>query len=59
MYNKVLTHSVTNQMKLLKSFQNFIGFTDKSSFVESGTTWVIKTLASLIATKICSSRQVI
>ena len=59
MYNKVLTHFVTNQMKLLKSFQNFIEFTDKSSFVTSGTIWIIKTLASLIATKICSSRQVI
>ena len=59
MHDKVQTHSVTNQMKLLKSFQNFFGFTYKSSFVESGTTWVIKILASVIATKICSLRQVI
>ena len=45
MYDKVLPHSVTNQIKVFDSFHNFIEFTDKSSFVASRTAWVIKILA--------------
>ena len=45
MYDEVLPHSVTNQIKVFDSFHNFIEFTDKSSFVASRTAWVIKILA--------------